>query len=208
MKLRKLFLYVANIVLFFAVAAEAQETLAQSVVRHRDFFVQLNGYSDCLLIDVEVIDRKSIGIILLSPEGFEQHFVFDATSMIPIYANARILSKNERDFLFDTSIKMSEVKRLAIAAKTRAAELRRGWTLHEGKPGNIIPDNLSVKETEPNPVTVTIKVESIRDNHKNRDHISNISKEIENDVAAISTKEILERFRAEVSKFSTSESVA
>jgi len=132
-----------------AATASAQETLAQSVVRYRDFFEQLNGYSDYLLSDVEDIERgKLLGIILLSPEGFEQHLVFDVSNMKLIYANARILDKSSRTFLIDTSIGMNEVKKLAAAAKIRAEELRRGWTLNEGKPGNITPKskNTSAKK--------------------------------------------------------------
>jgi len=208
MKAKKLYLFAIFMILLFTAAAEAQETLTQSVVIHRDFFVQLNGYSDCLLIDIEVIDRKSIGIILLSPEGFEQHFVFDKTSMIPIYANARILKKSERDFLMDTSIKMSEVKKLATAAKTRAAELRRGWTAYEGKPGNIVPKNTSASKTEPKPALEQATTAQVKRQIHERGHISNVSKEIEREVAAMSTKDIIERFRAEVNNFSSNENVA
>jgi len=139
MRTRKLLLCAMLGVLFFATAAAAQETLAQSIVRHRDFFVRLYGYSDYLLSDVEALDDKSLGVILMSPEGFEQHYVFDIETMIPKYVNARILNKADREFLIDTSIKMTEVKKLAEAAKIRAEELRRGWWIHEGKPGNIVP---------------------------------------------------------------------
>jgi hypothetical protein len=139
---RKLSPFIMFYILFLAMPTIAQDTLMQSIVRHHDFFIQLNGYSDCLLSEVEVLDDgKSLGIILLSPEGFEQHFVYDIASMRPIYAKARILSKDDREFLIDTSIQMSEVNKLAKAAKIRAAELRRGWKLYEGKPGNIIPEN-------------------------------------------------------------------
>ena len=128
--------------MFFATATTAQETLIQSIVRHHEFFVQLRGYSGYLLNDVEVLERgKSLGVILLSPEGFEEHLVFDVASMRPIYSNARILNKNDRAFLIETSIQMSEVGKLARAAKARAAELRREWQLYKGKPGNIIPRN-------------------------------------------------------------------
>jgi len=146
---KKIFLCVIFSAFLMAVAASAQETLAQSIVKYRDFFEQLNGYSDYLLGDVEDIERgKLLGIILLSPEGFEQHLVFDVSNMKLIYANARILDKNSRAFLLDTSIGMSEVKKLAAAAKIRAEELKRGWTLHEGKPGNIVPKskNISAKK--------------------------------------------------------------
>lgn len=164
---RALFLCVIFILLFFAgTAAAVQDTLAQNIVRHRDFFVNLNGYEDCLLSDIEIIERGKLGVILLSAGGFEQHFVFDVQTMAPIYANARILSKNDRKLLIDTGIKMSEVKKLAKAALLRAAELKKIWTLSEGKPGNII--------TRQNPNQKT------------------------DDIAAMSTDEILKRFRAEI----------
>ena|GEM_PF-6436348 len=181
--------------------AAAQETLAYRIVRQRDFFLHLNGYSDNYICDIEIIEReKSIGIILLSPEGYEQQLVFDIASMRTIYANARILRVNERDFLAGTGIHMSEAKRLAYVAKMRAAELRHGRTRHMEKPGNITPKNNSSKVN-----TVVTKSKQV-DEHavitpaheKGKDHISNIKKEIEKEVAAMSTKEILERFRAEV----------
>ena len=141
MKAKILLLFVIFSVLFLVTAASAQETLAQSVVKYRDFFERLNGYSDYLLSDVEEIERgKLLGVILLSPEGFEQHLVFDVSNMKLIYANARILDKDSRAFLIDTSISMSEVKKLAAAAKIREEKLKRGWALREGKPGNIIPN--------------------------------------------------------------------
>ena len=122
-----LFLCVILLLLFFAVSAAAQETLVQSIVRHREFFLQLNGYSDSLLTDVEVIDNgKALGIMIISREGFEQHLVFDS-NMNTIYAKARILNKAERQFLIDTGISMNEVKRLAAAAESRVVELRRIW---------------------------------------------------------------------------------
>ena len=181
--------------------ASAQETLAHKIVRQRDFLLHLNGYSDSYIYDIEVIEKeKSIGIILLSPEGFEQQLVFDIASMRTIYANARILRKNERDFLTGASIHMSEAKRLAYAAKMRSTELRLGRTLHVGKPGNITPKNNSSKKN-----AVAAKTKQVDDrvviapaHEKSKDHISNVKKEIENEVAAMSTKEILERFRSEV----------
>jgi len=206
---KSILLFFAILLVLFSSPATAFETLAQSIVKHRDFFAQLNGYSDCLLIDVEVIDRKSIGIILLSPEGFEQHFVFETTSIIPIYANARILNKKEREFLMDTSIKMSEVKKLAMAAKTRAEELRRGWTVYEGKPGNTIPRNPFANKTEPNQTVEPVaSAPAMNLTHHTRGHILNVSKEINEEVAAMSTEDILKRFRAEVKKYSQSENVA
>ena len=205
----------------------AQETLAHRIVRQRDFFLHLNGYPDNYICDIEVIEKgKSIGIILLSPEGFEQQLVFDIASMRILYANARILSKYERDFLTGASIRMSEAKRLAYAAKMRAAELSRG-SVRDGKAGNIIDKQASKKKVEikPNsnqkiaaaqnypdsvtrrdssgknasrPEPVDDSVAAMIETRVNKGHISNISKEIEDEVAAMSTKEILERFRAEV----------
>jgi hypothetical protein len=200
------------LILFLATtAAAAQETLAQSIVRNREFFVKLNGYEDWMLSEIEVLERgKLLGIVVLSPEGFEQHFVFEVATMLPVYANARILGKDAREFLADTSIKMSEVKKLAEAATTRAAELQRGWALHEGKPGNIVPKNTSAEKTEPklNPLidTESAPASPVHENRK-KGHISNVSNEIKQEVASISTKEILERFRAEVREFSTNDRV-
>jgi hypothetical protein len=159
--------------------AAAEETLTKSIVLHRDFFLHLDGYSDYLLYDVvNLEDGKQLGIVLLSPEGFEQQFVFDAMTMRPIFANARILDKESRDFLIDASINMSEVKRLAYAAKVRAAELKRGWKLQEGKPGNIVPKRKLAK-VEPKQANIPAAVTSASEDHKERGHISNIRKEIE-----------------------------
>ena len=144
MKIMKLLIYIIFLLLFITTVTAAQEPLIQSIVRHRDFFIQLNGYDDLLLTDAEVLDNgKSFGVILMSQEGLEQHLVFDVSSMNTIFAKARILNKADREFLFDTSIKMTEVKRLAYAAKMRAEELRRMWRVQEGKPGNIVPISIN-----------------------------------------------------------------
>lgn len=194
--------------------AAVQDTIIQSVVKQREFFVQLNGYSDYLLADVEVLDRgESIGVILLTTEGFEQHLVFDIKTILPIYAKARILSKPDREFLIDTSIKMTEVKRLATAAKLRAEELKRGWALYEGKPGNIVPNNKAHQVPTPTPSTVetrtdqkvvteeTIKeVTPTPEKSESMDYLSQLRKEVElkADISVMSTKDILERFKADV----------
>jgi hypothetical protein len=220
MRVIKLFICIIILALVISPVA-AEETLIQSIVKYRDFFVQLDGYSDCLLCDIESLERgKSIGVILLSPEGFEQHMVFDVGSMKPVYANARILNKTERNFLVDTSIRMVEVKKLAESAKMRAAELQLGWEIREGKPGNIIAKNKGAKKNEskqdtkktaskikPAELTAATTPVVIAQTRK-KGHISNISKEIENEVATMSTKEILERFRAEVKSISQSERIA
>ena|GEM_PF-5194756 len=193
MKISKLLFCVVLLVLFLATASTAQETLIQSIVRYHEFFVQLRGYSGSLLSDVEVIERgKSLGIILVSQEGFEEHLVFDVASMTPIYSNARILNKDDRVFLIETSIQMSEVSKLARAAKIRAAELRREWQLYEGKPGNIIPRNPPEKKIEPEPKPSAEPVAQIRENNDirvNGNNIDNkpiIDKEIKTKLYAMS----------------------
>jgi len=140
---RRLFLCVIFFILLLSTTSASQEILlVQNIIHHRYFFARLNGYSDYLLSDVEVIERgKTIGVILLTQEGFEKHLVFDIATMLPIYSNGRIQSKPERERLIGTSIHMSEVIKLAEVAKIRAAELLRGWILHEGKSGNIIPNS-------------------------------------------------------------------
>lgn len=128
--MRKILFYISVIIVLFATdaAATAQNTLAHSIVRCYDYFLHFNGYDEYILTDVEIIDRgEAIGVVLLSPEGFEQNLVYNVSNMLPIYASARILDVESRDFLMDKGIRMSEVKKLAYAAKMRATELRNGW---------------------------------------------------------------------------------
>lgn len=133
------FIITSIVLLSTAVTVAAQETLVQSIVRHRDFFLFLHGYDECMLVDVEVLDRgEAIGVVLLSAEGFEQNLVFKMSNMLQIYTKSRVLDKESRELLSDTGIRMSDVKKLAYAAKIRAAERARGSMIHEGKPGNII----------------------------------------------------------------------
>ena len=140
--IKKIYIFAIIILIITAMAAAAQETLTQSIVRYRDFFVQLNGYTDYFLADVEALNRgEAIGAILVSPEGFEQHLVYSVKTMTPIYSNARVLNKQDREFLLNTSIKMTEVKNLATAAINRAMTISRGWAIQEGKSGNIVPIN-------------------------------------------------------------------
>ena len=197
-------------------AAAVQDTIIQSVIQQREFFVQLDEYSDCLLADVEVLDRgESIGIILLTTEGFEQHIIFNIKTILPIYAKARILSKSDREFLFDTSIRMTEVKRLATAAKLRAAELKRGWALYEGKPGNIVPQNSVSKAPKKASTTSAVETKTVQkavaeettkeitptpEKTESMDYLSKLRKEVElkPEIADMSTQDILERFKADV----------
>ena len=186
---------------FLTNAAAAEDGLARSIVQHRDFFLRLNGYSDCLLNDIMDIERgKLLGIILLSPEGLEQRLVFEAATMRQVYASARILDKRLRVYLMDTSIRMNEVQKLAYAAKLRAAELSRVWPLKTGKPGNIIHKSVNAKATQPKQAADSAATAQRNENSKSRGHISNIRKTVEEDVASLSTKEILERFRAEMKR--------
>jgi hypothetical protein len=187
--MKKYILLITFVLLISASLASAQEFFVHSIVRHRDFFLQLRGYSDYSLCDVEVIEREKIGVILLSPEGFEEHLVFDTASMSTVYANARILNKDARSFLIETSIRMSDVNKLAIAAKKREEELRQGWKLYEGNQGNFIPKNPSSKMTDTKPEAKPAV---------GQDEVNLTNRNNNMEVHEMDTKEILERLRVEV----------
>jgi len=171
MKIRRMFFCAVFLAMLFNTASATQETLIQSIALHHEFFIKLRGYSDHLLSDVEIIERdKSLGVILISPEGFEEQLAFDVASMNVIYADYRILSKDAREFLKETSIHMSEVRKLARAVKNRIEEMRQGWKLYEGKPGNIIPESSSTDTVEPNQFSDPVISAEVQENQKSNEN--------------------------------------
>jgi hypothetical protein len=133
MKAIKTCLCIVFWVLLLVVTATAHEKLLRGIVRHHDFFLQLRGYSGYLLNDVEIVERdKTLGIVLLSPEGFEQHIIFEIVSMTPIFSNARILNKNDRESLIKASIDINEVYKLATATKNRIEEMNKAQKKKKG----------------------------------------------------------------------------
>jgi hypothetical protein len=106
-----------------AVPASGQESklprVAVEVIRNRDFFIKpwiLWGYENCFLHDVNRLNEGRIGVILLSPSGFEIQVLYDVETLDAVYTDMRVSEKSKREIMRRKSLLVSDAVKLAKSA--------------------------------------------------------------------------------------------
>ena len=202
----RLFVAVTLLFLGMAKAGEAGGSLIQNVLLNRSFFVRLNGYDDHFLYDVRRLSREWVGIILLSPSGYEKSLVFETQkgkTDKKIYENEAIPTKSLRETLMRHSIRVSDARALAWQVE----EMQQEKT---GRRKEVIPPApvpaVPVKEAESQRnVPVRIMPQKKKGTAQKKGYEDALAK-IRNDVrrnskvAGMSCGEILRRFKADLTK--------
>jgi hypothetical protein len=119
--MKKIFIVFALCVMVLsAVPAFGQESelprVAVEVVRNRDFFARLWilwGYENCFLHDVNRLNEGRIGVVVLSPSGFEIRVVYDVETLDAVYTDMRVAEKSEREAMRRESISVADAVKLA-----------------------------------------------------------------------------------------------
>ena len=91
-------------------------SVVKSVVQNLDFFTQpwaLRGYEHCFLYDVNRLTSERIGVILISPSGFEIRLVYDVNSLAVVYMDTLLSEKSRREAMMHESISVADAIKLA-----------------------------------------------------------------------------------------------
>jgi hypothetical protein len=172
----------------------SQKTLVEKIVIHRDFFMQLRGYDEHLLCDVsDELGDGTVGVLLLDSAEFLKSIVFDRNTHKKIHEDTSIPPKKIRAELTDSAISVSDARLIAgsIAGLREDTEkTRRKKTLHETPRREIYPQSLPEGF---GPAGTGQK-------GGRGDVLEHLRRDVENNpnVSAMTSDEILERFRSDV----------
>ena len=109
------------VMLFGAVPASGEQKISlpsvlEGVVRNRDFFSRagvLWGYVDCFLHDVNRLNDERIGVVLISPSGFEIRLVYDVKTLNVLYLDTLLPNKARREAMRRESVSVADAVKLA-----------------------------------------------------------------------------------------------
>lgn len=115
------------VLLLAAGPVHALPLIVGKVAENRDFFAEFAGYSNCYLYDVSRIDEARVGLIVLSPLGFEVRLVWD-TRMNggegeEVYKDMFVPEKSKRTAMMQESIRVADAVKLA---QSMVAHERKG----------------------------------------------------------------------------------
>ena len=120
MKRFRLVVLLCVILFWVAPAFGGQQTVlpsvVKSVVQNLDFFAQpwaLRGYESCFLYDVNRLTSERIGVILISPSGFEIRLVYDVNSLAVVYMDTLLSEKSRREAMRHESISVADAIKVA-----------------------------------------------------------------------------------------------
>ena len=78
-----------------------------TVVQNIDFFTHpwvLKGYEDCFLYDVLRLNNARMGLVLISPLGFEIRLVYDVNTLAAFYVDMLLPEKSRREAMRSESV--------------------------------------------------------------------------------------------------------
>jgi hypothetical protein len=93
------------------------ENVIRNVVRDREFFAGFWGHERHFLHDVERLGDGRVGVVLLTPVGFELHMLFDLKTKEMIYETTSVPSKDRREAMRRNSIFIADAVKIAKNAK-------------------------------------------------------------------------------------------
>ena len=112
-------------VMFFSVVpvfGEQQVALPSvilGVVQNREFFARswvLRGYEDCFLYDVNRLDDEQVGVVLITPLGFEVRVVYEVDTLDVLYLDTVLPEKSRREAMRRESVSVADAVKLAKSA--------------------------------------------------------------------------------------------
>jgi hypothetical protein len=101
--------------------------IVEDVVRNRDFFGSpwaLWGYHDCILLDVERLGEKRVGVDFITSYGLEYVSVYDVETLKVIHAYAQVTEKSRREAMMRTGISVADAMKVAKSALDAEARLK------------------------------------------------------------------------------------
>ena len=94
----------------------ALPSVVGGIIRNRDFFARhwvLWGYQNCFLYDVNRLNNEQIGVILISPSGFEVRLVYDVNTLEVLYLDMFVPEKSRREAMRRESVSVADAFKLA-----------------------------------------------------------------------------------------------
>jgi len=105
-----------SVVPAFGEQKAALPSVILGVVQNRDFFARpwvLRGYEDHFLYDVNRLDNEQIGVILISPLGFEVRVVYDVNTLDVHHLDMLLPEKPRREAMRRESVSVDDAVKLA-----------------------------------------------------------------------------------------------
>ena len=90
----------------------------EGVAKNKEFFAEFTECEDCYLYDVARISDERIGLVVLSPIGFEIRLVHEIKSGEMLYKDIFVPEKGKRETMMRESISVADAIRLARSAIT------------------------------------------------------------------------------------------
>ena len=117
---------------FLAVPAFGEQktplpSIVVKVAHNLDFFARpwvMWGYEDCFLYDVNRLDNERIGVVLISPAGFEVRLVYDVHTLDVIYLDMLVPRKSKREAMRSESVSVTDAVKLAKCVVSFAKETK------------------------------------------------------------------------------------
>ena len=100
----------------FGGQATSLPSVVEGVARNLDFFTRpwvLWKYEDCFLYDVNRLNNERIGVVLISPSGFEVRLVYDVKTLNILYLDTVLNEKSKREAMRRESISVADAVKLA-----------------------------------------------------------------------------------------------
>ena len=94
----------------------ALPSVVEGVARNFDFFVKPRAlwlYENYFLYDVNRLSRERIGVVLISPFGFEITLVYDVNTLDVLYSDMFLHEKSVREAMRRGSISVADAIKLA-----------------------------------------------------------------------------------------------
>ena len=109
------------VMLFFAFPAFGEQKIylphvVQSVINNLDFFTKpwvLWRYENCFLYDAKRLGSERMGLVLITPVGFEIRLVYGVNALDVLYLDMLIPEKSKRETMRHESISVAGAIKLA-----------------------------------------------------------------------------------------------
>lgn len=105
-----------TVILLSAAPAFATPPILRKVAENREFLARFTGYENCYLYDVSKISDGRVGLILLSPLGFEIRLVLETRGGETVYKDMFVPEKSKRTAMRRESVSIADAMKLARSA--------------------------------------------------------------------------------------------
>ena len=132
MKKKEIYVIASCVILLLAlpVSGDKAPPVLAKIAQNRDFFSEpwvFHEYEDYLLYDVNQMDNGRIGIVFLSPSGWEYQGVYDTETLENVYLDVKIRKKGEREAMMRESVRIADVIKLAKSCVALSSNLHLNY---------------------------------------------------------------------------------